>query len=139
MALRIVQRHFPKVTLVNDAIKPAIIEVTPLDASSKAVKNPQLCAYARACQRKFNADGVIIGLTTSYIIRGATATRYLNPATVSREIVSFDRNAGFEEGSYLLSAVNPCRRLGVPHRGGQATGKATPRFRHAMTNVRVLA
>ena len=138
-ALAIVRRHFPKVTTVLDAHKPVIIEVNHSDASSKAVKNPSLCAFARACERTFTADGVIIALTTSYIVKGTTATRYGNPETVTREIVSFDRKAGFEEGVYLLSAINPSRRLGVPHRGGKKTGKGTRRFYHSTTNVRVLS
>jgi len=86
---------------------------------------------------------VIIGLTTSYIIRGNTATRYGNPETVSREIVSFDRKAGFDEGIYLLSAICPSNRLGVHKSGpsGRATG-GTPRhksFRHYTKNVRVVS
>jgi hypothetical protein len=138
-ALAIVRKHFPQVKEVLDAVKPVTIEVNHSDASSKAVKNPLICAFAKACERTFTADGVIIGLTTSYIIKGKIATRYRNPETVSREIVSFDRKAGFEEGTYLLSAISPAQRLGAEHRGGKYTGKGTRRFHHTTTNVRVLA
>ena len=125
--------------MVFDALKTVVIEVTNNDSSSTAVKNPLICAFARACQREFTADGVIIGLATSYIIKGKKATRYQNPETVSREIVSFDRKAGFEPGIYLLSAVPPASRLGVAkHRGGNHTGTGKPRTRHVTTNVRVV-
>jgi hypothetical protein len=139
MSLGIVRKHFPQVKKVVDALKPVVIEVNHSDASSKAVKNPLICAFARACERTFTADGVIIGLTVSYIVKGATATRYGNPETVSREIVSFDREAGFEEGIYLLSAISPTQRLGVQHRGGKPTGTGMRRSYHTTTNVRVLS
>jgi hypothetical protein len=138
-SLVIVQKHFPKVETISDGDKPILIEVTPMDNTSKAVKNPLICAFARACQRVFTADGVIIGLTISYIVKGKKAIRYKNPESVSREIVSFDRRAGFTPGVYQLSAINPASRLGVPHRGGTNSGTGKRRHRHVTARVRVIS
>lgn len=135
-----VRRFFPKVTALKDANAPAIVEVTPTDNQRAEVKNHQTCALALACMRYFKADGVIIGLTTSWIVHGLVATRYQNAATISREITSFDRNAGFDEGLYLLSPASAGNRLGMqrsknPHRKASRNGK--PRaFRHFTRNVR---
>jgi len=137
-SLRIVQKHFPNVEIVSDAEKEILIEVTPTDNTSKAVKNPLICAFARACQRAFTADGVIIGLTISYIVKGKKAMRYKNPESVSREIVSFDRKAGFTPGVYQLSPINPASRLGVSHRGGSNSKNPKPRHRHVTSRVRVI-
>ena len=137
-SLSLVRKYFPIVEMVVDSNKSAIIEVTSSDASSKDRRNPAACAYARACKRTFTADGVIVTKTMSYIIINRKATRHQNPETVTREIVSFDRGAGFEPGIYILSAVHPSRRLGVNHRGGKASGKQGKRIHHVTTNVRVL-
>jgi hypothetical protein len=138
-SLAIVRKHFPQVEIVIDGTRPVTIKVNGRDTTSKAIKNPLICAFALSCQRAFRADGVIIGLTSSYIIKGRHALRYKNPESVSREIVSFDRNAGFEEGVYQLSTVEPSRRFGVAvHRGGNLTGKMGKRFRHVTKNVRVV-
>jgi len=137
-ALHLVRKYFPQVEIVVDSGKSVIIEVTPGDASSRDLKNPAACAFARATKRTFVADGVIIGRTTSYVVINKKASRYMNPETVTREIVSFDRGAGFYPGIYVLSRVNPSRRLGVSHRGGNSTGKHGKRLRHVTANVRVL-
>jgi hypothetical protein len=138
-SLAMIRRYFPEVTAVEDAQKKAIVEVTASDNSHADVKNHRTCALALACTRFFHADGVIIGLTTSWIIRGRTATRYKNAATVSREITSFDRKAGFDAGLYLLTAATASSRLGLvrsanPKRQSRKSG--TRAFRHYTRNVR---
>lgn len=135
-----VRQYFPKVEMVQDAEKPAIVEVTNADNAHSDVKSHRTCALALACKRFFKADGVIIGITTSWIIRGKVATRYQNAATVSREIVSFDRKAGFDTGRYLLVPASATARLGTdrssnPKRSGRSSGKPRP-FRHYTRNVR---
>ena len=139
-SLTIVRFFFPEVQKVTDSEKSALVEVTPSDASHGDVKNHKTCALAIACKRFFHADGVIIGLTTSYIIKGKIATRFLNPDSISREITSFDRKAGFDIGFYNLCAVSPGRRLGV-HRSGKSgehgsNNKRTKGYRHYTSGVR---
>lgn len=139
-SLKIVQTYFPQVTRVNDAEKPIIVEVTKPDVDWSNDKDHKTCALAVACKRMFHADGVIIGMTVSYIIKGNTATRYSNCATVSREITSFDRKAGFDTGFYHLSAPSPSMRFGVSRTKG-TSGKPNPdkkRFKHYTRGVRTV-
>jgi|SRR5262245_2105092 len=137
-ALKLVQKYFPQVQMVVDSNKPCVIEVNAEDASSRDLRNPAACSFARACKRTFTADGVIVGLTKSYIIINQKAVRFSNPETVTREIVSFDRMAGFMPGIYTLSAISPCMRLGTMHRGGGNSGTKGKRRRHVTANVRIL-
>ena len=134
-----IHKFFPKVEFVEDATKPEIVEVTASDNAHSDVKSHRTCALALACKRFFKADGVIIGLTTSWIIRRNKATRFLNSGTTSREITSFDRKAGFDVGRYLLTPVPEGSRLGTeraydPHRKGKRTGVRI--FRHYTRGVR---
>jgi hypothetical protein len=138
-SLAMIRRYFPAVITVEDARKTAIVEVTESDNSHAEVKSHRTCALALACVRFFHADGVIIGLTTSWIVRGTIATRFKNAATVSREITSFDRKAGFDAGRYLLTPANKAGRLGMvrsanPNRQSRRSG--TRAFRHYTRNVR---
>jgi hypothetical protein len=138
-SLGMIRKYFPKVDYVEDATKPEIVEVTASDNANSDVKSHKTCALALACRRFFKADGVIIGLTTSWIVRGRMATRFHNAATVSREITSFDRKAGFDEGLYLLTPASECSKLGTvraydPVRKG--TRKGVKAFRHFTRGVR---
>jgi hypothetical protein len=111
-ALYIVKQFFPKVTKVNDASADLAIEVTKQDNKDSRVRDHNECAMAIACRRKFHADGVIISIDRAYIVKGNVATRYTLPESVRREIVSFDREAGFREGEYRLKAVARSVQLG---------------------------
>jgi hypothetical protein len=140
-ALEIVRRFHPDVESVKDSTKPLIIEVTKKDASSTAVKNHKECAMAMACKRQLKADGIIICLSTSYIIKGKQATRYKTTETVSREVVSFDRKAGFETGIYELARIPKSSKLGS-NNGRRGKGKEKqfpPKFSgHRTDNVRLI-
>jgi hypothetical protein len=134
------RRFFPLVEKVQDADKPVIVEVTATHVANADVKSHRTCALALACKEFFHADGVVIALTTSWIIRGRTATRYRNAGTLSREITSFDRKAGFDIGFYLLTPASPSNKLGtkraydpVRRAKRKTEGKA---FRHFTRNVR---
>jgi hypothetical protein len=139
-SLNIVQKFYPEVTSVTDAKRNIRVEVTKRDSNSATVKNHKGCAMAVACKRKFNATGVIISRASAYLVTGDKAVRYAVPASVSREVISFDRGAGFEEGEYQLS--KPAK---IPVHHGVKTGKgkghqggsdADRKFHHETTNVR---
>lgn len=135
-----VKQYFPTVDKVEDADKPVIVEVTKADVVNSTIKSHETCALALACKRYFHADGVIIGLTTSWIIRGKVATRFRNAGTVSREITSFDRKAGFDVGFYVLAPASPSNRLGLersydPVRKAKGA-KGVRQFKHYTRNVR---
>ena len=113
-SLAIVKHFFPKVEKVIDTERPAIVEVTEADKRLSKQKDHEVCAFALACKRSFRADGVIIGLTTAYIIKGKTAERYMLAETVSREITSFDRfgREGFDVGFYHMRPASDYRKFG---------------------------
>jgi hypothetical protein len=140
-ALSIVQKAFPHVNHVVDAKEDSVIEVTKRDTSSATVRNHKACAMAVACKRKMKLDGVIMSISTAYLIKDDVATRYLVPASVSREITAFDRNAAFEPGEYRLKAASEASKLnGVrgtyPAKSGRANGNLAKRFRHKTEGIR---
>lgn len=140
-ALSIVQQAFPHVNRVLDAKEDSFIEVTKRDTKSATVRNHKACAMAVACKRKLKLDGVIMPISTAYLIKDDIATRYLVPASVSREIVAFDRNAIFEPGEYRLKAATESSKLnGVrgtyPAKSGKANGNLAKRFQHKTEGIR---
>src|ERR1700690_1730496 len=112
-ALQIVKEYFPEVTDVEDGTKDIEVEVTKRDNDSADVRNHKGCAMAVACKRKQEADGVIISVNTAYIIKGKKAKRYKLPESVSREVISFDRNGGFSPGEYHLRPPRTSEVLGA--------------------------
>jgi hypothetical protein len=136
---RFIQRLFPRVEEVVDADTPVSVHVTEDDCDSRAQKmNPNECAMARALKRQFKANGAIIGLSKSYLIRGKRALRFTTPATVGREITSFDRHHDFAPGDYKLAAVSRSQRMGASYsrREGRHGPHDQPRIVHKRT-VRV--
>jgi hypothetical protein len=109
-ALKIVQKYHPEVRRVVDAKKNVDIEVTAQDCKGSRRMKPDACAMARAFGREY--DGAIISMSTAYLVKGKTATRYKVPGAVSREIVSFDRNRNFAPGEYQLRAPSATARMG---------------------------
>ena len=138
-ALAIVRRYFPKVKEVADADSPITIEVTDRDSKSAAVRNHESCAMAVACKRKAKADGVIVSIATAYIIKGDVAYRYRVPSSVQREIVSFDRDAGFAAGNYELATIVPSNKLGESKSTGPHKTTGKPRqVPHQTTGIRAV-
>ena len=126
-ALNNLRRFFPNIRVVKDARSDSYVEVTRKDLNSARVRDHKTCAMAVACKRKFHADGAIISLGTAYVVKGDTAIRYRVPESVSREIVSFDRNGGFKQGEYHLRAPAPSQRLGTVRK--KHTGEKHPHRR----------
>lgn len=139
-SLRMVRQYFPKVEIVEDANKPEIVEVTAGHVAAATRKNHRVCALALACKEFFTADGIIIGLTTAWVIKGKVAYRYKLGNSISREITSFDRGAAYDIGFYSLTRISPAARLGairsIKSRSGSSTGVFHKRFRHLTRNVR---
>lgn len=129
-ALNMVRKQFPQVKKVVDADKGVRVTVTKRDSNEGRKKSPENCALAKACVREMKADGAIINVAFSYVIKGEVATRYQTSAGIAREITSFDRHQDFAPGDdYLLSAITPCKRLGAERRTGRA-GSHTPKKTH---------
>lgn len=138
-ALTMVQKYFPDVKEVHDADENATVEVTANDSKVARVKDHNNCAMAVACKRVFNARGVIVAVGTAYIIKKEGCIRYSLPESVSREIISFDRKAGFAEGTYSLTKPRPSHRLGSQQgakKWNKGANKRKP-FKHFTTGIRV--
>ncbi len=136
---RSVKKLFPGVEFAFDADKPVEISVEARDCKDGKKLNPSECALARAARRELHADSVIIGMSTSYVIRGNTAIRFATPQTVARELVSFDRNQDFAPGDYHLAVKAPTNRLGTKYKAKRNSGnKDAKRKIHQSARVRVL-
>jgi hypothetical protein len=133
-ALSVVKKFFPEVTKVTDGKKAITIEVTAADDRTATKRAHKTCAMAVACKRKFDLDGVVISVATAYLVKDKKATRYQLPPSVSREVVSFDRDGGFRPGEYQLSAIPKSNRLGREpqgkHQGGPSVDKVRPLVHH---------
>jgi len=140
-ALQVVKKFFPQVKTVVDANRNARIKVTGKDEKLANKKSHKTCAMAVACKREFHLDGVIISANRAYLVKGDQARRFELPPSVTKEIVSFDRGAGFEPGTYELSKVSPTARLDHPKRNGtghSSRGGDKPRkFRHKTGGIRI--
>lgn len=131
------RKHFPQVREVIDATKPVKVVVSAKDNTDGQKNQPTECAMAKAMRREFKADGVIIGLSVSYIIKGTQAIRYKTTDTVAREITSFDRHQDFAPGVYGLSPISPANRTDHPR--GKPSGTNPARMVHKTTaRVRTL-
>jgi hypothetical protein len=108
-SLKIVQKYHPNVKRVVDAKRPINVTVTADDCKNAKKGAPSECAMARAFSKNF--DGAIISKSVSYLVRGTKAFRYRTPESVTREIVSFDRNNDFAPGDYGLNAPTKCEKL----------------------------
>lgn len=142
-ALAIVRQFFPDVQRVNDADEPVMFKVTKRDQTAARKKDRNECAAAVACKRQFGLRGVIISRSTAYLVRERVATRYHLPPSTEREVVSFDRNAGFASGTYQLSAVPKAARQGEWRGESTTSGKShngnlKKRFRHLTAGVRTV-
>jgi hypothetical protein len=138
---RSVKQLFPQVEFAVDADKPVEVSVGRKDCKDAKKLNPSECALARAAKRELKADGVIIGMNSSYVIKGNIAVRFSTPESVAREIVSFDRHQDFSPGDYYLTPKAPTARFGVSHRKTPTPSnpnKNVKRKFHHSARVRVL-
>ena len=141
---RSVKRLFPQVIAAYDADKPVEISVNKKDCTDATALDPTECALAKAAKRELHADAVIIGMTSSYIIKDKTAIRFQTPQSVQREIVSFDRHKDFAPGDYYLTPKSKNARLGSGHatkaknNHGNPNNKTAKRKMHHSARIRVL-
>lgn len=132
-SLTTVREHFPNVESVEDAKQDVTIKVTARDIAWAAKKNHNHCALARACEQHIGVDAAIVSRATAYLICGSKATRYHMSGAAAREVVAFDRGAGFTPGEYILKAPTPTMRMGArPGRPRGNVGKV-PRKRRQYT------
>ena len=137
-SLRNVRKFFPAVTKVRDAAKSVDLEVTSADDKTSRKLDHAGCAMAVAGKRTFSADGMVISRKVAYVVKGTEAIRYSLPEHVTREIVSFDRDAGFTPGVYRLNV--PKRKIGDSYGSQTGHGRAGgPHIKyHVTTRVRTM-
>lgn len=129
----IIRKNFPDVKTVSDSQQAIRIDVTRNDTRRAVPHDHTKCAFARASQRCWNADGACIGYETSYVVFGSHAIRFKTPESVAREIPSFDRHGDFAVGIYRLSPIPPCRRIGRPR--GTSTKLKGPKKKNREAKV----
>ena len=110
-----------------DARSPLQLEVQPQDIAKADLKNPQSCAFARACKRSKKAKAAHFFRTAAWLEYDNKLVRYMLPTSMQKEIVAFDRNRTMEPGLYQLSA--PCkstRMSEVKKRSAKRPGRHQP-------------
>lgn len=116
-----------------DAFKDLELEVSKSDVSHAKRNNPSKCAAALALSRALGVEAEVhIGRT--YIKQGRKWIRFMTPASVQREITSFDRSDIFEPGEYILKAPSKSAQLGN-HRSGPSGTKKYNKS-HKTINIR---
>ena len=124
-----------------DANEDVSLVITRNDSNQSKKKDPGNCAAALAGRREFKTE-VRVYMSRMYVKDKSKKrwVRYLVPSSVSREITSFDRGAGFEPGEYVFKAPSPAQRLGYKPIGGNKarTGKGR-KPHHQTANVRINA
>lgn len=143
LALSNVRKFFPNVKSVSDADDNAIVEVTRDDVKNSAKKDLNGCAMAVAAKRQFHATGMIVSPSVAYIVKHDKAIRFQLPTSVQKEIVSFDRGAGFAEGTYQLNYPKKSQRIGARRERALSPSqvhdnKRKRRFYHATTGIRAI-
>ena len=140
LCLSIIHKFFPEVESVTDADESISLEVTKEDEKNASKKDLNGCAMAVAAKRCLKLKGVIISRSKAYLIKYNKAIRCELPASVQKEIVSFDRGGGFAPGEYHLSPPSKTARLGSQYKGGNMRNRnLRPKLkRHMITGVRAV-
>jgi hypothetical protein len=110
--LGMVKKSFPDIKYVCDAKQAVGVNVSKSDNELAVQNAPDKCAMAIAACRTFKSKRAFIGMNDSCLVFEDTVVRFKTPASVSREIVSFDRHHDFAKGSYRLSPMTPSHALG---------------------------
>jgi hypothetical protein len=131
---------------VVDGRKSLKVSVQPNDIKGAKTKNPEECAVSKALLRE-NPDikAVRVHLSRTYIERDKKWERYETPVSVRTEIVSFDRNGGFQAGEYKIRAMSPSHtveaerekyRHNRKYRDPRTTAHKSRNLRHEPLDVR---
>ncbi|HWS65725.1 MAG TPA: hypothetical protein VN325_23445 [Steroidobacteraceae bacterium] len=126
---------------VRDAKSKLMINIVKRDVDNAAKMDPGNCAISRAVKRCAHAHQVIVHRSRTYVQmnQGSDWLRYETPESAARELISFDRGAGFQEDNYTLRPVRPSAREGMlkdrkRDRGAYTGKKRTPH--HVLKGVR---
>lgn len=124
---------------LEDATKPIVIELLDTDIIKGHKKSHRECIFACAAKRLDGVRAAYFYLSTAWLEYDKKAVRYLLPASVQKEIVSFDRSGVTKPGFYQLSSVHASQRSGYnrglrkPNRKSKSKSR---RLRHRTEDVR---
>lgn len=99
-----------------DAKEPLKLEVKPIDIERADLKNPQACAFSRACKRTHPVKKAFFFRSTAWLQYPDKLVRYLLPPSMQKEIVAFDRNRTMEPGLYQLTAPAKSQTMKAIHK-----------------------
>lgn len=110
---------------IIDSKRPIKIIVTPADCRNGDSKEPESCAFAKACRREMHVEEARVHLGRVYLKTkgGKNWTRYITPKDLRSEIIAFDRGGQFASGQYTLASVPPKKQI----RGRQGSVKVGKR------------
>lgn len=122
---------------VVDAEIARVLNIKKCDILGSKKADPGNCAAARALRREVGSQARVF-LSRTYVKIGKRWQRFITPASISREIVAFDRGAHFEPGEYILNPPSRGQRLDYKRASGAKGGKKgkTPKARHVTVSVR---
>ena len=104
---------------IRNATESLLLHITGPDVKSARIKRPDCCVVAQAVKRETRAKQVRVHLGRVYVrTTGTHWTRYITPASLRTEIISFDRGGAFSLGVHTLGKFGPVKS----HKAGQTQG-----------------
>lgn len=94
---------------IVDSTSPVVMAVTEHDVVNAKKANSKHCALSRAALRLPNVVAAYFFRSAAFLEYRDRMVRFNLPASVQKEIVSFDRAQIFAPGVYQLSAIEPSR------------------------------
>jgi hypothetical protein len=123
---------------VVNATEPLVVVVGARDIRGAKAKDPENCAFARACRREHpELVKARFYKTTAFLDYPDRTVRYMLPPSMQKEIVAIDRGGKFAPGTYQLSRVPPSfGRKPVGKVRGSQGGAGANRAHHITVEVR---
>lgn len=119
---------------IVDSTEDLVVHVTRDCVRRAKPMDPTQCAVAKALTKEKGVVSARVQLTRTWIEYPTKIVRYITPESAAREIVSFDRRAGFDTGDYRLKAPSQHDRIGQrrksrlkPDRNHEHTGRTNHR------------
>jgi len=126
---------------VRDADAPVMLRIRAADTKT-GTKDPNNCAAAKAAKRLPGVSEARIYRSRAYLLHkspeGKFWKRYITPASIRNEIISFDRGSYFDPGEYTLLPLPTSQKLGMV-RTHHHTGKGSKSHRsvpHVVSGIR---
>ena len=119
---------------IEDANKDYTLNISKDDIRKGLKKTPSGCAAAIALTQTAGYKEARVHMGRTYVFTGKKWLRFMTPAALNREIVSFDRGGTFEPGDYTFKAPSAGQRLGARQERFPSKRRQIPN--HKTENVR---